>query len=521
MNTALNAVRREADLDYLASDPDDIDLIVIGGGITGVGIALDATSRGLNTVLLERRDFGFGTSRWSSKLAHGGLRYLTKLEVGIAMHSAKERGLLMEHNAPHLIRALPQVALLASDTNLVQKVAMRLGFIAGDMLRIAAGTSSKILPRSRYANKKETLQMCPTALQDNLRGSWVNYDGQMVDDARIVAAVARTAAGEGARILNYTEVTHAEGTAVEFHDAIGGRDLRVRAKAVINATGVWAGTVDEDIRVRPSRGTHLVVDAATLGNPTGALTVPLPGSISRYVFLVPQQYGRVFIGLTDEDTPGPIPDVPDTPEEDIDFILEAINHGLGTKLQRSDVIGAFTGLRPLIDTGAGGSTADLSRRHSTIEASNGLISIVGGKYTEFRLMAEEAIDEVLKRKGMRAGSCRTTNLPYVGAPTHPGSLRVNGADLAGLPNTMVQRYGYESPQVVATAPIERPMDKVAGLDITRAEVAFAVTHEGALNADDVLDRRTRIGLVQRDRDAAEQEVTEIVEQTLEYIKENQ
>ncbi|WKD61267.1 Aerobic glycerol-3-phosphate dehydrogenase [Corynebacterium ciconiae DSM 44920] len=511
MNTALNAARRAEDIAYLTSNPTDIDLVVIGGGITGVGIALDAVTRGLNTVLLERRDLGFGTSRWSSKLAHGGLRYLAKFEVGIALHSAKERGLLMEHNAPHLVRALPQVALLGADTNLVQKAAMRMGFIAGDMLRIAAGTSSSVLPRSRFAGKKETLSLCPTASTDKLHGSWVNYDGQMIDDARIVTAVARTAAGEGARIITQAEVIEAHGTGVTIRDGLDGSEFSISAQAVVNATGVWAGVVDPEIKVRPSRGTHIVVDAATVGHPTGALTVPLPGSISRYVFLLPQQFDRVYIGLTDEDTPGPIPDVPPTPEDDIEFILEAINRGLGTKLTRKDVIGAFTGLRPLIDTGGDGSTADLSRRHSTIEAPNGLISIVGGKYTEFRLMAEEAIDEILQRKGLRAGPCRTRSLPYVGAPNHPAMLRVAKADLAQLPASLVERYGYEAPAVVAEAEIERPLDRVAGLDITRAEIAFAVTHEGALTVDDVLDRRTRIGLVERDRTAAYEEVNSIVQ----------
>ncbi|WP_151528713.1 MULTISPECIES: glycerol-3-phosphate dehydrogenase/oxidase [Corynebacterium] len=511
MNTALNAARRAEDIAYLKDNPADIDLVVIGGGITGVGIALDAVTRGLNTVLLERRDLGFGTSRWSSKLAHGGLRYLAKFEIGIALHSAKERGLLMEHNAPHLVRALPQVALLGADTNLVQKAAMRLGFIAGDMLRIAAGTSSAVLPRSRYASKKETLKLCPTASQEKLRGSWVNYDGQMIDDARIVTAVARTAAGEGARIITQAEVVQAHGSGVTVRDVLDGSEFSISARAVVNATGVWAEAVDPDITIRPSRGTHIVVDAATLGNPTGALTVPLPGSISRYVFLLPQQFGRVYIGLTDEDTPGPIPDVPPTPEEDIEFILHAINRGLGTALTREDVIGAFTGLRPLIDAGGDGNTADLSRRHSTIEAPTGLISIVGGKYTEFRLMAEEAIDEILRRRGLRAGPCRTHTLPYVGAPTHPDMLRVTAAELEGLPTSLVERYGYEAPTVVAAAPIERPLDRVAELDITRAEIAFALTHEGALTVEDILDRRTRIGLVERDRDAAYDEVNSIVE----------
>src|SRR5699024_9816248 len=200
-------------------------------------------------------------------------------------------------------------------------------------------------------------------------------------------------------------------------DELTGESFHLPARAVVNATGVWAGGLDDGIRVRPSRGAHLVFDAETFGNPTGALTIPLPGSISRYLFILPAQLGRVYLGLTDDDTPGEIPDVPPTPEEDVLFLLENINRALGTKVTRDDVRGAFTGLRPLLvpegaDTeivdgksGDAPATADLSRRHATVKSGDGLISIVGGKFTEYRLMAQEAVDFVLEDRGIRAADC--------------------------------------------------------------------------------------------------------------------
>lgn len=497
-----------------AAPVDPVDLIVIGGGITGVGVALDAVTRGLDVVLVEKHDLGFGTSRWSSKLAHGGLRYLTKLEFGIAYHSAVERGRLMRHIAPHLIRALPQVTPLADDTNLIQKAAVRAGYIAGDLLRLAARTPSSVLPRSRYLNRAKTLEMVPTVLRDGLRGAWVNYDGQMIDDARVVTAIARTAAENGARVITHCSAVDATGDGATLVDELTGDRFHLPARAVVNATGVWAGGLDDGIRVRPSRGTHLVFDAETFGNPTGSLTVPLPGSISRYLFILPAQLGRVYLGLTDEDTPGEIPDVPPTPVSDVEFLLENINRALGTKVTRADVRGAFTGLRPLLvpegpdtevveeATGDAGSTADLSRRHATVKSGDGLISIVGGKFTEYRLMAQEAVDFVLDDRRIPAGQCRTMELPLVGAPGHRGSWGVREAELAALPESLVARFGHEAPKVVAAATVPDPLGRVAGFDVTRAEFEYAVTHEGALTVGDIVDRRTRLGMIEGDRAAA-------------------
>lgn len=444
-------------------------------------------------------------------MAHGGLRYLTKLEVGIAHNSAVERGILMERTAPHLIRPLPQVTPLAADTNLIQKAAVRAGYVAGDMLRVTAGTKGSTLPHSRYASKKETLQMCPQALKKDLKGAWVNYDGQMIDDARVVTAVARTAAEKGARILTYCEATNATGTSVDVHDTIDDRTFTLHAKAVISATGVWAQSLDPSIKVRPARGTHLVFNADVFGNPTGALTIPLEGSISRYLFILPEQHNRCYLGLTDEEAPGDIPDVPPTPEEDIEFLLKGINRALEKPLTREDIKGAFTGLRPLIESNdSSTSTADLSRRHAILETDDGLISIVGGKFTEYRLMAEQAVDHAIEARNLSAHRCRTRNLPLIGAPTHPISGHVKPAELEKLPQCIVKRFGNEAVDVVATCPVDRPTDIIDGIpDVTRAEIAYAITHEGAMTVDDILDRRTRIGLIPEDRERVYDEVSAI------------
>ncbi|MBB5845500.1 glycerol-3-phosphate dehydrogenase [Mobiluncus mulieris] len=563
--TALNATRRQTEWWELNQNP-HVDLLVIGGGITGAGIALDAATRGLSVALVERRDLAFGTSRWSSKLVHGGLRYLAKLQVGIAFNSARERRIIMERTAPHLVRPLAQVTPLNNYVNPLQILATRAGYRAGDLLAIAAGTSRRTLPHTRFARPDETRRLVPTARRDGLKGAWVNYDGQMIDDARLTLAVARTAAGEGARILTYCEATEATGNGAWLTDTLTEEKLYLHAKAVINATGVWAASLDDSIKIRPSRGTHLVFDAAVFGHPKGALTIPLPGSVSRYLFVLPADKGRCYLGLTDEDQPGPIPEVPSTPEADIDFLLENINRALSRPVTRADIRGVFTGLRPLLAMDGTASTADLSRRHATVLADNGLVSIVGGKFTEYRLMAEQAVDAVVNLRGLPAGPCRTRNFPLVGAPGYrrgastgdsPG-LGVFGAGSAGhahmpgsgksrvgaillgilglheaqsrettdwriaphesgrtlgrriaVPKFLWRRFGNEAVNVVKSAVLERPLDRIAGLALVRAEIEYAITHEGALSVEDILERRTRLTMIPAQAEAARGEVTEI------------
>jgi glycerol-3-phosphate dehydrogenase len=309
--------------------------------------------------------------------------------------------------------------------------------------------------------------------------------------------VARTAAQHGARILTRVSASEATGTSVRLDDELTGESLHVSAKAVINAAGVWAGDVDESIRLRPSRGTHLVFDAATFGNPTAALTIPIPGELNRFVFAMPEQLGRVYLGLTDEDAPGPIPDVPEPTSEEVTFLLDTVNTALDVALGPEDVIGSYAGLRPLIDKGAR-ETADLSREHAVVESPNGVISVIGGKLTEYRYMAQDVLDRAVALRGLQTTACRTRNLPLVGAPANPVATLRSPVD---LPSSLVARYGAEAPNVIARATCDRPIERVAdGIDVTRAEFEYAVTHEGALTVDDILDRRTRIGLVAADRD---------------------
>lgn len=502
MNTALNAQRRSAELTALGEGR-TVDLVVIGGGITGTGIALDAASRGLSVVLVEKHDLAFGTSRWSSKLVHGGLRYLASGNVGIARRSAVERGILMSRNAPHLVKAMPQLVPLLPSMNLGQRILTRVGFRAGDVLRVLAGTKSSVLPRSRRIGADEAVAMAPTVRRDGLDGALLAYDGQLIDDARLVVAVARTAAASGAVILTRVTASAATGSSVRLTDELTGESLDLAARAVINATGVWAAEVDSSIKLRPSRGTHLVFDAASFGNPVAALTIPIPGELNRFVFAMPEQLGRVYLGLTDEESPGPIPDVPEPTPGEVAFLLDTVNTALQTALTTADVKGAYAGLRPLIDAGedrrAGAKrpgdnprTSDLSRDHAVLESDNGLFSIVGGKLTEYRLMAQDVLDRAIAARGMSAGPCRTRDLPLVGAPANT---------VAGLPKSLVARYGAEAPEVIAAARCPRPTEPaVEGIDVTRAEFDFAVTHEGALDVGDILDRRTRIGLVDSDRE---------------------
>ncbi|GGK64014.1 glycerol-3-phosphate dehydrogenase/oxidase [Nocardia camponoti] len=495
VSPTLNAARRERDLRALGDTP-DVDVVVIGGGVTGVGVALDAAARGLSTVLVERADFAFGTSRWSSKLVHGGLRYLASGRVGIAHESAVERGILFG-NAPHLVRALPQVVPLVPEVNGAQAALIRAGFAAGDALRVAARTSSSTLPRSRRIAPAETLRLAPTVRRAGLRGGLQAWDGQLVDDARLVVALARTAAGAGATVLTRVEAVAADGNSVQLRDTMTGETLSVAARAVINATGVWAGEVDGSIELRPSRGTHLVFDAAAFGGLNASLTVPVAGSIGRFVFAFPAAHGRVYLGLTDEDAPGPIPDEPMPTESEIDFLLDTINTVLREPLTRADIRGRFAGLRPLLKT-ADDSTADISREHAILRSPNGLLTVVGGKLTTYRRMAEDAVDAAVAGAGLAAGPCRTAALPLVGA--------VAGADRDAIdaPAVLIDRYGTDAREIVelwSTDPSSR--EAVApGIDVTAAEFTFAVTNELATTVDDLLDRRTRIGLVREDREAA-------------------
>lgn len=493
LSASLNAERRARELAELPT-ADPVDVLVIGGGVTGAGVALDAASRGLSVVLAEKHDLAFGTSRWSSKLVHGGLRYLATGSVGIAHESAVERGVLIERTAPHLVRALPQVMPLLPAVGRAEAALVRTGFLAGDALRIAARTSSASLPRSQRIGPTQVLRYAPGVTRSGLRGGLVFWDGQLTDDARLVVALARTAAAHGARVLTRCAATEVTGAGAVLRDELTGATRSVDARMVINATGVWAGQVAPGISLRPSRGTHLVFSQKAFGSLSSGLTVPVPGERNRFVFALPAPEGRVYVGLTDEDAPGDIPDVPEASDSEIDFLLATLNTALQEPLSRADLLGTFAGLRPLLKRGSG-RTADVSREHAVITGSDGLVTVVGGKLTTYRRMAQDALDAALASSGVQASPCRTKRLPLVGAADRHRLERI------AAPQWLVRRYGVEAPDVLAEVAGEpellRPITQ--GVETIGAELRFAVRHEGALDESDLLDRRTRVGLSARAR----------------------
>jgi len=495
VNTALNAARRAEELAALAAG-EVVDVLVVGGGVTGTGIALDAAARGLSVALLEAHDLAFGTSRWSSKLVHGGLRYLAKGDVGLAHESAVERGILMTSTAPHLSRALPQLIPLQSTVSRGTAAFMAAGLRAGDALRRAARTPSALLPPPRRVSAPEALALAPGLRSSDLRGGLLSFDGQLTDDARLVVALARTAAGFGAKILTRAPVTALTGTGAEVLD--GSRHIEVRARTVINAAGVWAGKLVPSVRLRPSLGTHLVVSADTAGLGGAALTVPLSGSRSRFVLLLPQADGLVYLGLTDEPFDGEIPDVPVAPQSDVDFLLEMASSVLARPLTTADVLGSYAGLRPLLD--APGRSADLSRKHAVLRSPDGVLTIVGGKLTTYRRMAEDAVNAAVTEGNLQAGPSPTRRLPLVGAAPRPVLSTLDA------PARLKAKYGTEAPEVAALDPT--PL--APNLPITAGEVEWAIRKEGAMNAEDVLHRRTRLGLVPTHLKAAEPTVTTLL-----------
>ncbi|HEV2781705.1 MAG TPA: glycerol-3-phosphate dehydrogenase/oxidase [Actinophytocola sp.] len=506
--TSLNAERRARDLDALAAG-EVVDLLVIGGGVTGAGVALDAASRGLSVALLEARDLAFGTSRWSSKLVHGGLRYLARGDVGLAHESAVERGVLMTTTAPHLIRSLPQLLPLHEKVSPAVAAAGRAGLYAGDVLRRLARTPSNLLPRPRRVSGPEALALAPGLRAAGLRGGLLSFDGQLTDDARLVVALARTAAGFGARIVTRARVVAVRRTGADVRDELTGRTLQVRARGVINATGVWAGELVDSVRLRPSRGSHLVLDGTSIGVTTVALTIPVPGRFGRFALLLPQRDGRVHLGLTDEPVDGPIPDVPEVPQSDVDFLLEIGSSVLQRRLGPADVLGRYAGLRPLLP-GLGTRGGDLSRHHAVLTAADGVITVVGGKLTTYRKMAQDAVDAAVAAAGLHAGPCRTKEIPLVGAAPRSRLSTVEA------PARLVAKYGTEAPSVCALGEVDPALGEpvAPGVELTAAEVVWAIRHEGALDADDVLHRRSRIGLVPAELEAARAAVTGLVGRSL-------
>lgn len=505
-STALDAARRRRELDEVANGA-EIDVLVVGGGITGAGVALDAASRGLRTVLVERGDLASGTSGWSSKLVHGGLRYLASGQIGIAHESAAERHLLMTRIAPHLTRPLAQVLPLHGPDARSRGALVGAGYALGDALRRGVGTPTALLPAPSPLSATAVRAFAPAVRVEDLRhGGGIagirGWDGQLVDDARLVVAVARTAAGFGARILTRVAAEHLRGDGADLRDVVTAATFTVRARAVVNATGVWAGSLTAAVALEPSRGTHLVVDTARLGGADVSITALVPGTRSRFVFSVPALHGRSYIGLTDV-AAEEITDHPRADDAEIDFLLDVFNTVLAEPLTRADVRGTFSGLRPLLRSARGGDgeTADLSRRHAIIEDDEGVVNVVGGKLTTYRRMAQDGVDAAVRRRALpTARPSVTADLPLVGAWPRARSWEIPAAA------RLVRRYGAEA-SFVARLGEGRGEKRGAGATpaargVTPAELEWGVRVEGALSVADLLQRRTRLGLVAADAEAS-------------------
>jgi glycerol-3-phosphate dehydrogenase len=496
-----------------ALDRDTFDIVVVGGGITGAGVAFDAATRGYSVALVEKADFASGTSSRSSKLVHGGLRYLQNFDLGLVREALLERQLLVAL-APHLVRPLPLVVPAFEGARLDRLIGVGLNLydvMSVDKLRRRRGrgevngeSTSWSPDRHRIIPGDEVVELLPALVGREPTSGYLFYDCQ-TDDARLVLTVLAEAERFGAVCANGCEVTelveeNGRACGVRVRDTLGGGELVVRADTVVNATGVWAdrlrpGELQDEAevpRIRPSRGTHVTVSHDKLPLVSGAI---VPAGGGRSIFALPW-LGSTLVGTTDNDYDTEDLDHIRPAEEDIAYLLEATNAFFGSSLTHGDLTGAYAGVRPLISTGDPKKSVDISRKAELYETSSGMVTITGGKLTTFRRMAKMTVDAIVEREA-RDAPCRTHEIP-LGQAVEPDSLpRVEGvpeeayAMLAG-------RYGYTAHDVLAVAAergeLAQPIVADGPPDLL-AEAVHAARHEQARSVGDALLRRTRLGLL--------------------------
>jgi glycerol-3-phosphate dehydrogenase len=503
---ALGPAVRAGALDRL--DDELFDIVVIGGGVTGCGVALDAATRGFSVALIEQRDFASGTSSRSSKLIHGGLRYLEQLEFPLVFEALRERGLMVSTLAPHLVRP---VSFLYPLTHRVwERGYVGAGVALYDLM--AAASRTNVLPRHRHLSKRRALELMPALEPSTLVGGVRYWDAQ-VDDARHTLTVARTAAVHGAVMATSVRATgllrtgrRVIGVATRCLET--GRDLAIRSGCVVNATGVWSDQIEEMAgehrrQVTASKGVHLVVPRSRIRSETGMII----RTETSVLFVVPW-HDFWIIGTTD--TPWTLGLAhPAASSRDIDVILDHVNGVLAEPLTRDDVVGVYAGLRPLL-AGETDATSKLSREHSVAVRAPGLVTIAGGKYTTYRVMAEDTVDVAAKQFTIDPPASRTRETPLYGAEGHEDVRRdasqlatVAAIDVAAV-ERLVGRYGAGTRKLVAAMAsdpsLARPVAGAPGY--LRAEIRHAATDEAALHLDDVLTRRTRISIETADRGLA-------------------
>jgi glycerol-3-phosphate dehydrogenase len=490
------------------------DVVVIGGGITGAGVALDAASRGYSVALLERGDYAVGTSSRSSKMVHGGLRYLQNFDLGLVREALLERQLMVQL-APHLVYPTPFLVAAIGEDKRDRKLGIGLNMY-DVMATTRVGRSRREIrsskeedeefswspDRHRTIERDEVLELVPALAPRDPHGAYLFYDCQ-TDDVRLVLTVLGEAERFGAVSLNgadVVEVTSRNGRAdgVAFVESESGERLQVGAEHVVNATGVWADEIrpevveEEDVpRISPSRGTHILLDQADL--PMGHAACIVPAGAGRMIFSLPW-YGRTLVGTTDNDFDGDIAH-PHPSASDVEYLLEAVNSYFGAALTESSLVGAYAGVRPLISSGDPRKSVDISRKAELYETSSGMLTITGGKLTTWRRMAKQTVDRLVEREGRQA-PCHTAEIP-LGMPAREEDLEApEGVGEEALAQ-LAFRYGHAARNVLAIA---REQPKLAapivpGRPDLLAEAVIAARHEQARSVADVLLRRTRLGLL--------------------------
>ncbi|HDR9488969.1 TPA: glycerol-3-phosphate dehydrogenase/oxidase [Burkholderia stabilis] len=499
--TGTEPLRVNRDEHLARLETDTFDVLIVGGGVTGAYAAFDASLRGLRVALVEKSDFASGTSSKSSKMVHGGLRYIEQGNLGLVRHSLLERQRL-RRNARHLVQRLPFLFPVMEREGVFDR---RLAKAFESLLwtyDIAGGWREGILHQK--LTKAEVLSHCPTFNETYLTGGFMYFDAR-VDDARLTLNLVRTAAFHGAAVANHARVVeltrdgHGKVDGAIVH--ADGRERRVRARVVVMATGVWlrdwTGARKGDtsaLQVRPAKGVHVAIPWLKIRNDC-TVTIPVPGRNRRATIT---RWGNVsYLGTTDEDYDGDLDDVHCTRKE-LDFLLEGARSALKADLSADDVVGSIAGCRPLVGP-PGGKTIEMKRNHEIHVAPDGLVTIVGGKLTTSRHMAEQTIDTVGKLLG-RHTRCRTKSAYLLGAAGYdPQAIVASG----GLAAHLGERYGTEARFVgdLADATPSLLVPIVEGLPYSEAEVLYAVRHEFARSVDDVLSRRTRARLMARDASA--------------------
>jgi glycerol-3-phosphate dehydrogenase len=491
------------------------EVVVIGGGITGAGVALDAASRGYSVALLERGDYAVGTSSRSSKMVHGGLRYLQNFDLGLVREALLERQLMVQL-APHLVYPTPFLVAALGEERRDRKLGLGLNMY-DVMATTRVGRSRRELraskqededfywspDRHRTIDRDEVLELVPALAAREPKDAYLFYDCQ-TDDVRLVLTVLGEAGRFGAVMLNGADVGEVLSTAgraigVAFVEAESGERIEVGADHVVNATGVFADRIrpeeiagEEDVpRIAPSRGTHLILDSADL--PMGRAACIVPAGEGRMIFSLPW-YGRTLIGTTDNDYEGDIAH-PKPASDDVGYLLEAVNEFFGTSLAQSDLVGAYAGVRPLISSGDPRKSVDISRKAELYETSSGMLTITGGKLTTWRRMAKQTVDRLVEREG-REAPCHTAEIP-LGMEARAEDLEAPEGVGEEAVAQLTFRYGHAARAVLDLARRDPKLAApiVPGRPDLLAEVAIAARHEQARCVADVLLRRTRLGIL--------------------------